>query len=213
MISRILGLGEKPSSPGQSSSAWLVAGLGNPGRDYQRNRHNIGFRAVEAIAQRYGVSFDHQRSKGKLAIARRDGEPLYLLKPQTFVNESGRSVAPVAHFYRVPPERIIVVCDDIDLPFGRIRIRAGGSSGGHNGLKSIIDSLGNRQDFPRVRLGVGRPPHVREAVVSHVLEDFSREEEKELEPLIADLGEAVELILDGQIDRAMDIYNGKRVAS
>ena len=213
MISRILGRGKDPSPPTQSSSAWLVAGLGNPGREYQRNRHNIGFRVADAIAHRYGAGFDHQRSKGKLAIARREGEPLYLLKPQTFVNESGRSVAPVAHFYRIPPERIIVVCDDIDLPFGRIRIRANGSSGGHNGLKSIIDGLGNRQDFPRVRLGVGRPPHVREAVVSHVLEDFSKAEEKELEPLISDLVEAVELILDGQIDRAMDTYNAKRVAS
>lgn len=194
----------------EPSKAWLVAGLGNPGKEYERNRHNIGFRVVDELARRCEARFDQKKSHGKLAVTRREGEPLYLLKPQTFVNLSGRSVAPVMRFYKVPIERLVVVCDDIDLPFGRIRIRREGSSGGHNGLKSIMESLGNRQDFPRIRIGVGRPPHVREAVVGHVLEDFSASEEEALAPAISDVADALELVLAGEIDRAMDTYNRKR---
>jgi PTH1 family peptidyl-tRNA hydrolase len=188
---------------------WLVVGLGNPGKEYERNRHNVGFRVADEVARRCGVKLDQKKFRGKFAVARRAGAALYLLKPQTYVNASGNSVGPAAHFYRLAPERLLVVCDDIDLPFGRIRIRPDGSSGGHNGLKSIMQSLGGRQDFPRIRLGVGRPPHVREVVVEHVLEDFSKEEEKALEELVPDLADAVEIVLDGQIDRAMDQYNGR----
>ncbi|MFI5266287.1 MAG: aminoacyl-tRNA hydrolase [Chloroflexota bacterium] len=193
-----------------ASDAWLVVGLGNPGKEYERNRHNIGFRVVDELARRCDARFDQKKSHGKLAVARREGRPLYLLKPQTFVNLSGRSVAPVARFYKVTTERLVVVCDDIDLPFARIRIRPEGSSGGHNGLKSIMESLGNRQDFARIRIGVGRPPHAREAVVGHVLEDFSRAEEEALGPVISDIADAVALILDGAIGRAMDMYNRAR---
>src|SRR5579862_3674905 len=207
MFGRLRGR-EEPAEGG-----WLVVGLGNPGKEYERNRHNVGFRVLDELARRCEARFDHKKSQGKLALARRDGAPLYLLKPQTFVNMSGRSVGPVARFYKVPPERLLVICDDIDLPFARIRIRAEGSSGGHNGLKSIMEALGNHQDFPRIRIGVGRPPHVREAVVGHVLEDFSSEEESELREVITDVSEAVDMILDGNIERAMDTYNRKRVAS
>jgi len=204
----IFGRREHADEP--SAAAWLVVGLGNPGKEYERNRHNVGFRVVDELARRCEVRFDQKKSQGKLAVGRREGEPLYLLKPQTFVNLSGRSVAPVARYYKVPVERLLVVCDDIDLPFARIRIRPEGSSGGHNGLKSIMESLGNRQDFPRIRVGVGRPPHVREAVVEHVLEDFSPSEEEALGSVITDAADAVTLILDGDIDRAMDTYNRKR---
>lgn len=185
-------------------------GLGNPGKEFERNRHNIGFRVADEVARRCEARFDRKKSQGKLAVARRAGKPLYLLKPQTFVNASGRSVGPVARFYKVPLEQLLVVCDDIDLPFARIRIRPNGSSGGHNGLKSIMETLGGRQDFARIRIGVGRPPHVREAVVGHVLEDFSRSEEQILPELVGDAADAVELILDGQLDKAMDTYNGLR---
>ncbi|MHB8620516.1 MAG: aminoacyl-tRNA hydrolase [Chloroflexota bacterium] len=198
------------SLPPRAAAAWLVVGLGNPGREYQRNRHNVGFRAVDELARRHAVSFSHSRAKGKLAVARRGGEPLYLLKPQTWVNLSGQSVGPLSHFYHLPPERVLVICDDIDLPFGRLRIRPSGTSGGHNGLKSIIESLGGSRDFPRIRLGVGRPPHVREVVVNHVLENFSKDEEEHLRDLIPTVADAAELILDGQIDRAMDTYNGRK---
>jgi len=192
---------------------WLVVGLGNPGGQYQANRHNIGFRVLDAMAHRLQIRFDQRKFNGRFAAVRRpDGEPLYLLKPQTFVNDSGRSVGRAAHFYRVPPERLLVICDDIDLPFARIRIRAGGSSGGHNGLKSIIAALGNRQDFPRIRVGVGRPPHVREVVIDHVLENFSKDEEEQLPAIITDAANATELVLAGELTQAMSRYNAGRVA-
>ncbi len=203
--------GRREQAP-EAADGWLVVGLGNPGREFERNRHNIGFRVVDELAARSGVRIDQRKSSGKLGVGRREGRPLYLLKPQTFVNASGKSVGPVARFYKVPVERLLVVCDDIDLPFARIRIRPSGSSGGHNGLKSIMETLGGRQDFPRIRIGVGRPPHVREAVVGHVLEDFSRSEEEELPPLIGDVADAVGLIIDGELEKAMDRYNGMRRA-
>jgi PTH1 family peptidyl-tRNA hydrolase len=203
------GARDRALSP-QDGQGWLVVGLGNPGKQYERNRHNVGFRVLDELARRYDARFDQRKSNGRLATVRRDGQPLYLLKPHTFVNLSGRSVGPVARFYKIPPERLLVVCDDIDLPANRIRIRPGGSSGGHNGLKSIMEALGNRQDFPRLRIGIGRPPHVRHAVVGHVLEDFSVEEEEGLREVIGHAADAVELILDGEIERAMDQYNGPR---
>jgi len=186
----------------------LVVGLGNPGKEYERNRHNIGFRVVDELARRCEVNLDQRKFRGRFGSARRSSGPLYVLKPQTFVNESGRSVGAAIRFYRLPVDRLLAICDDIDLPFARIRIRPEGSSGGHNGLKSIMAALANRQDFPRIRIGVGRPPHVREVVVGHVLEDFSRDQEKELPALVDDVCDAVELILDGSIERAMDTYNG-----
>lgn len=190
--------------------AWLVVGLGNPGREHAANRHNIGFRVLDELAHRHEVRFDRKKFSGRFAAASRDGITLYLLKPGTYVNASGQSVGPAAHFYHIPLERLLVICDDIDLPFGRVRIRPEGSSGGHNGLKSIISALGARQDFPRIRVGVGRPPHVREIVVSHVLEDFSREQEQRLPDLIGDVADAAGLIIQGDLTRAMDQYNGKR---
>jgi PTH1 family peptidyl-tRNA hydrolase len=200
-------------TPAPDGDGWLVVGLGNPGKEFEHNRHNIGFRAADELARRHDARFDYKKSHGRLAVARRQGNPLYLLKPQTYVNLSGRSVAPVARFYKVPAERLLVICDDIDLPFARIRIRPNGSSGGHNGLKSIIEGLGNRQEFPRIRIGVGRPPHAREAVVGHVLEDFSGEEEDALPDVVSDVADAVEMILDGEIERAMDTFNGLRRAA
>ena len=192
---------------------WLVVGIGNPGAKFESNRHNIGFRVLDEMARRLQVRFEQRKFNGRFVATRRaDGDPLYLLKPQTYVNDSGRSVGPAAHFYRLPVERVLVICDDIDLPFARIRVRAGGSSGGHNGLKSIIDALGNRQDFPRIRIGVGRPPHVREVVIDHVLEDFSKEQEEQLPALIGDVADAADLVMDGELNEAMSRYNAGRVA-
>ncbi|MBV8084292.1 MAG: aminoacyl-tRNA hydrolase [Chloroflexi bacterium] len=191
----------------------MVVGIGNPGAKFESNRHNIGFRVLDEMARRLHVRFEQRKFNGRFVATRRaDGDPLYLLKPQTYVNDSGRSVGPAAHFYRLPVERVLVICDDIDLPFARIRVRAGGSSGGHNGLKSIIDALGNRQDFPRIRIGVGRPPHVREVVIDHVLEDFSKEQEEQLPALIGDVADAADLVMDGELNEAMSRYNAGRVA-
>lgn len=189
-----------------------MVGLGNPGKEYERNRHNVGFRVLGELARRYEVRIDQRRFNGRFAAARREGKPLFLLKPYTYVNLSGKSVGAAVRFYRVPTERLLVICDNIDLPFARVRIRPEGSSGGHNGLKSIMEALGNRQDFPRIRIGVGRPPHVQEVVVGHVLDDFAREEEAELAEIIHDVADAVDLILQGDIDRAMDLYNRLRAS-
>ncbi|MBV9120591.1 MAG: aminoacyl-tRNA hydrolase [Chloroflexi bacterium] len=192
------------------AAGWLVAGLGNPGKEFERNRHNVGFRVVDGLGERFGIALDQRKFNGRFGAGRRQDQPVFLLKPQTYVNDSGKSVGAACRFYRIGVERLVVVCDDIDLPFARIRIRTEGSSGGHNGLKSIISALGNRQDFARVRIGVGRPPHVREVVVGHVLENFSKAQEEELGPVIDDVCDAIELVLQGEILQAMDRYNGVR---
>lgn len=137
---------------------WLVVGLGNPGLNYARTRHNVGFRAVDALAEKLGVKIDRARFRGLTAQASAGGEKLLLLKPQTFMNNSGLSVMDAARFYKLPPERVLVLFDDISLSVGRLRIRADGSAGGHNGIKSIIGGL-NSQSFPRVKIGVGAKPH------------------------------------------------------
>ena len=141
----------------QSTIDWLLVGLGNPGREYQRTRHNVGFRAAELLAQQAGAKIDRARFRGLTASCSLAGQKLLLLKPETFMNNSGEAVQLAAMFYRIPIDRILVFSDDISLPVGKIRVRAEGSAGGHNGLKSIIAHLGS-QDFPRIRIGVGAKP-------------------------------------------------------
>ncbi|MBL8146408.1 MAG: aminoacyl-tRNA hydrolase [Anaerolineae bacterium] len=136
---------------------YLIAGLGNPGARYENTRHNIGFRAVERFAAKHGLTFGKIEHKAQTASGTAIGQRVLLAKPQTFMNVSGESVQPLASFYKVPPERLIVVADDLDLPLGTVRLRKSGSSGGQNGLKSILQRLGT-QEIARVRLGIGRPP-------------------------------------------------------
>ena len=140
------------------SADWLIVGLGNPGRQYDRTRHNAGFRAMEALARRLGCPLDRVKFQGRMGQCAHGGQKLVLLLPQTFMNLSGNAVAEAVRFYRLPPERVLVLCDDISLEPGRLRVRGSGSAGGHNGLKSIIARLGS-QDFPRVKIGVGAKPH------------------------------------------------------
>ena len=141
----------------------LIAGLGNPGTKYLKTLHNVGFMAVELLAEKNGAEFDKKGFKGLFGTKTIDGEKVVFLKPQTFMNNSGLSVMDAARFYKLPPERVLVLFDDISLPVGRLRVRADGSAGGHNGIKSIIGGL-NSQSFPRVKIGVGgfsRPPSPR----------------------------------------------------
>jgi len=149
-------------------------GLGNPGPTYRKTRHNVGFRAVEALADKHGISQWRSRFHGLLAEAQSLGA--LLLLPQTFMNESGASVAACAAYHRIEPERILIVCDDINLPFARLRFRREGSDGGHNGLKSIVAAL-HTQDFPRLRIGIGRTDM---DTIGHVLGTFNRAEEQAL---------------------------------
>jgi PTH1 family peptidyl-tRNA hydrolase len=151
---------------------WLVAGLGNPGAKYERNRHNMGFLACDALAEKYQASAWARKFSGEICEARGAGK-VYFLKPQTFMNLSGESVAAAARFYKIPPEQVIVLYDELDLIPGKLRVRQGGGSGGHNGIKSIDSHLGNA--YWRVRIGIGHPGH-KDRVSGYVLSDFSKDD-------------------------------------
>ena len=186
---------------------WLVVGLGNPGLNYARTRHNVGFRAVDALAEKLGVKIDRAHFRGLTAQASAGGEKLLLLKPQTFMNDSGLSVMDAARFYKLPPERVLVLFDDISLPVGRLRIRADGSAGGHNGIKSIIQELGS-QDFPRVKIGVGAKPNPEYDLAAWVLSTFSASEEKALAVSLKNAADAALSIIDNGVPETANRFNG-----
>lgn len=191
----------------QSTIDWLVVGLGNPGREYERTRHNVGFRAVELLAKQAGVKIDRAKFRGLTGTAALAGQKLLLLKPETYMNLSGEAVQLAAMFYKLPIDRILVLSDDISLPVGKIRVRAEGSAGGHNGLKSVISQLGS-QDFPRIRIGVGAKPHPDYDLADWVLSSFSAEEEKALAPAVEHAAAAaLELIQNGPAKAAAK-FNG-----
>lgn len=183
----------------------LIVGLGNPGSRYAATRHNVGWIALDAFAAKHGLSFDKSAHKGLLAEGRFGGERIALLKPQTFMNLSGQSVAPASRWYKVEPTEMVVLYDELDLPTGKLRLREKGSSGGHNGMKSIIQELGT-QDFPRVRIGIDRPAPGW-AVADWVLSSFGSDEK----PLIAAAVErsvhALEEMLTLGFTKAMNTYN------
>lgn len=186
---------------------WLLVGLGNPGDHYAKTRHNVGFRAIDALAKRLGVKIDRAKFRGLYGQAVFEGQKLILLKPQTFMNNSGLSVMDAARFYKLPPERVIVIFDDISLDVGRLRVRADGSAGGHNGIKSIIGGL-NSQAFPRVKIGVGAKPHPDYELADWVLSNFSASEEKTLGPAIERAGEAALAVLTDGVPAAANRFNG-----
>ena len=191
----------------QSTIDWLVVGLGNPGREYERTRHNVGFRAVELLAKQAGVKLDRAKFRGLTATAALAGQKLLLLKPETYMNLSGEAVQLAAMFYKLPIDRILVLSDDISLPVGKIRVRAEGSAGGHNGLKSVISQLGS-QDLPRIRIGVGAKPHPDYDLADWVLSSFGAEEEKALAPALEHAAAAaLELIQNGPAKAAAK-FNG-----
>jgi len=188
----------------------IVCGLGNPGREYERHRHNIGFRVVERLADRARASFDKQKFDAALAQATVGGEKVLLLKPQTFMNLSGRSVAGAAGFYKVLPADVLVIHDELDLPFGRLQLKAGGGAGGHNGLRSIQQLLGT-DAYARLRFGIDKPqgPNAKERVVGHVLSAFSSEEERALEERVQTATDAAEAWLTDGLASAMNRFNRK----
>ena len=187
----------------------MIVGLGNPGDNYARTRHNAGFRAVDALAAELGVRIDRAKFRGLYAQASRQGQKLVLLKPQTFMNESGLSVMDAARFYKLPPERIVVLFDDISLDVGRLRVRADGSAGGHNGIKSIIGCL-NSQSFPRVKIGVGAKPHPDYDLADWVLSNFTKPEETLLAPALERAGQAALALIDGGVEAAANRFNGAK---
>lgn len=191
-----------------SPCEYLVVGLGNPGSQYEATRHNVGFRAVDALAKEAGVKIDRAKFQALTAQATVGGVRVLLMKPQTYMNLSGVAVKQAADFYKVPPERVLVLFDDIDLDVGRLRIRAKGSAGGHNGIKSIISSLGS-QDFPRIKIGVGAKPHPDYDLADWVLSRFTLAEQKLLEPAIDHAAAAVPMIFTQGIERASSQFNRK----
>ena len=184
---------------------YLIAGLGNPGPQYAANRHNVGFRCLERLAAAFNLTFDKQQKQAYVALGTIHERRVILAKPQTFMNESGRSVVPLARFYKVRPGRLLVVYDDLDLPLGTVRMRPEGGSGGHKGMHSIIEHWGG-QDFPRLRIGIGRPPG-RMDPAAYVLQDFSAEEEPLLEETLELAAGAIEAWLREGVEVAMSQYN------
>lgn len=191
----------------KSNECWLIVGLGNPGKEYERTRHNAGFRAIDVLAERLGCKIDRLKFQGLYAQTNYQGTKLFLLKPQTFMNLSGRSVLQLSAYFNIPPERIIVMFDDISLPPGRLRIRANGSAGGHNGIKSIIHEVGS-QDFPRVKIGVGAKPHPEQDLADWVLSSFSAKEDKDLSSALVRSADAALCIIDHSVSEAANRYNG-----
>ena len=187
---------------------FLIVGLGNPGRKYRGNRHNIGFMAVDALAAAYKIESSKVQNKAIVGNGRIQSRAVILAKPQTYMNSSGDAVGPLARYYKVPPENVLVIYDELDLPFGTIRLREKGGTGGHNGMKSIINHLG--QDFPRVRLGIGRPPG-QMPVPAYVLQDFGKDDLPLLDDVLAEAIRAIETYLREGIQLAMSRHNGSLV--
>ena len=186
--------------------SWLLVFLGNPGPKYECTRHNAGFMAADALAKKLGVSINRARFKALTASAEINGEKVLLMKPQTYMNLSGEAVGEAARFYKIHPEHVIVVSDEVSLPLGKLRVRMKGSAGGHNGLKSIIASLGS-DSFPRVRIGVGAPPHPDYDMADWVLSVFRNQD---LEDMLSAADKAAEAVItyvtDGP-ERAMNRFN------
>ena len=180
--------------------SWLIVGLGNPGKEYERSRHNCGFRALDCLDQNLGVKVDKLKFQGLYNQTNYNGRKLFLLKPQTYMNLSGRSVLQLSAFFKIPPQNIIVMFDDISLEPGRLRVRANGSAGGHNGIKSIISELGS-QDFPRVKIGVGAKPNPEYDLADWVLSSFSAQDEKAMSVSLKNAAEAALAIIDRGVPR------------
>ena len=192
---------------GKKSDSWLIVGLGNPGKEYARTRHNCGFNAIDMLAENLGCKIDKGKFQGLYGQTTYNGTKLFLLKPQTYMNLSGRSVLQMSAYFHIPPERIIVMFDDISLEPGRLRIRADGSAGGHNGVKSIIEELGS-QTFPRVKIGVGAKPHPEQNLADWVLSTFTASEQKTVNASLLPAGEAALCIIEHGVPLAANRYNG-----
>ncbi len=184
---------------------FIIAGLGNPGRQYKGNRHNVGFMVLDRMAARLGETFSRVEMKALVAKGTYQGHRLILVKPQTYMNESGQAVGALARFYKVPLENILIIYDDVDLPFGALRLRPGGGSAGQKGMKSIIERLGSEQ-FPRLRVGIDHPPGRMEAA-DYVLQDFSRAELESLPQILDNAADAVLVYATAGLDQAMNQFN------
>ena len=185
---------------------FIVVGLGNPGGKYTLTRHNSGFLCVDMLSEKLNFRIDKLKFKSLIADTTINGHRLIVMKPQTYMNNSGEAVRECASFYKIPPERIIVISDDTSLDIGKMRIKRKGSDGGQKGLRSIIYHM-NSDNFPRVKIGVGKKPHPDYDMADWVLSEFKKDEQKVLESVLENACKAIELLLDNQIDKAMNLYN------
>lgn len=189
------------------SEPLLVIGLGNPGPQFAKTRHNIGFMVADLLADRLGATFKvHKRSGAEIVTSTIGRRPVVLAKPRTYMNESGRHVGPLAKFYSVSPADVIVIHDELDIDFGRIRLKLGGGEGGHNGLRSVANALGTK-DFERVRIGIGRPPG-RKDPAAFVLEVFTAAERKEVPAILEQAADATELLIETGLEPAQNLVHG-----
>lgn len=193
----------KNKSPGVT---WLIVGLGNLGDQYEHTRHNVGFDALDALAKELGVSVKRLKFKALTAAAEIGGEKVLLMKPTTFMNLSGEAVEQAAAFYKIPPQHILVISDEVALPPGKLRIRSSGSAGGHNGLKNIISRL-HSEDFPRIRIGVGQKPHPDYDMADWVLSRPQGEDRKAVDRAIGRAAQAAQAVIIQGLDRAMGQFN------
>ena len=189
-----------------AGEVWLVVGLGNPGPEYAGNRHNVGFMVVDLLAERMSGRFKAHKSRAEIVEGRLAGHRVVLAKPRSYMNESGGPVAGLTGFFKIPPARLAVVHDELDLPYGTLRLKLGGGDNGHNGLKSLRRSLGSG-DFYRVRVGIGRPPG-RLEVADFVLSNYSSTERKDVPFHVQDAADAVECLIADGLARAQNLYNG-----
>lgn len=197
---------KKSTASPSGSPEFIVVGLGNPGKDYEFTRHNAGFLTLDHIAVEENTEIKKLKYKALIGDTVIAGHRCLLVKPQTYMNNSGEAVREISQFYKIPPEKIIVVFDDISLPCGKLRIRRKGTDGGHNGIKSIIYHL-NSDNFPRIKVGVGAKPHPDYNLADWVLSTFKKDEMEELKKAITKATEVLPYILDGEIDKAMNKAN------
>lgn len=195
------------NSPAQAGKTeYVIAGLGNPGMQYDNTRHNAGFNVLDLLVSQYNTEINRLRFKGKTAEVNIDGVRCLLLKPTTYMNNSGESIVQALEFYKIDVTKLIVVCDDISLDCGKIRIRRKGSHGGHNGLRSIIDLTG-RDDFQRIKIGVGKKPHPDYDLAKWVLGKFGKEDTEKMKISAENACESIKLMVQGKTDEAMNKYN------
>ena len=196
----------KKDSLSSSTYDYMIVGLGNPGKKYEFTRHNTGFLCVDLYAEQHGFKIDRLKFKSLIGETKINGKRCLFVKPQTFMNLSGEAVRDAAAFYKIPPEKIIVIFDDISLDVGKMRIRRKGSDGGHNGIKNIIYHLSSEL-FPRIKIGIGAKPHPDYDLADWVLTPFSKEDLKTLREICENAGEAIELMVDGKIEEAMSRFS------